>query len=145
MEATEATPAGQSGNHLLFRLLRTAHALTERLDRALHRTGLSLAALDLLTELVNATEPLHARDLATGATADAPAVGALLDGLELHGLVRRVPRRSPAQGVRIVITARGRALQRAGVEQIGTVRQALARAIADVDVIAVERALAALR
>lgn len=127
-------PAGAGAPDLVFQLLGTAHALAERVDDALRELGLSRAALSALNALVTAPHPPHARELA--------ATARVLASLEQDGFVRRL---SGATGPRIVITARGRARHRAGLERLEALRLAGARPIADMDAAAWRRALAALR
>src|SRR5919108_2763985 len=128
---------------LVFRLLGTAHTVTELLDGVLHELGLSAATFRLLTELVNAPQPLEPNAL--DRTAIGADVGQLIDGLERDGLVRRTPPSGAGRTVRIVITARGRARQHAAAAHADAVALQLADALAGVDATAVERALSALR
>jgi DNA-binding MarR family transcriptional regulator len=133
---------------LVFRLLGTAHAVTELLDGALRELGLSAATLRLLTELVNAPQPLQPSELdraAIGGGGGGADVGRLVDGLERDGLVRRTPQSGSGRSVRIVITARGRARQQAAAAHVDAVASQLATTLGGADATALERALSALR
>jgi len=130
---------------LLFRLLGAAHAVTERLEGALRALGLTSATFDLLSELVNANRPLELEDLMTRVSDEPSGIGHLIEGLERDGFVRRMPHGAAESGVRVVITARGRARQQAGFALMGTVREELRQAVERLDAAAVERALSALR
>jgi len=121
---------------LLFQLLGTAHSVTTRLTEALAELGLSPAALDLLTQLAGAQEPLPLDD----------ELRELVLLLERDGLVRTV--RQGARGpVTVGLTPLGATRQRAGSERLDAARRELGRSVDDlnVDGVAVERALSALR
>jgi len=130
---------------LLFRLLGIAHAVTDRLDAALGELGLSPATLDLLTELSNAAEPLSVLELAARVHDGDSGLGRLVERLERDGLVRRTGNPATGWTVTVVITSLGKERQRTGAERVGAVQQQLAQAMAAVDSVALERALAALR
>jgi DNA-binding MarR family transcriptional regulator len=130
---------------LVFRLLGTAHTVTELLDGALGKLGLSAATLRLLTELVNAPQPLEPTELDRIMIGGGAEVGRLVDGIERDGLVRRTPQSGNGRAVRIVITARGRARQHAAAAHVDAVALQLNTALGGVDATAVERALSALR
>ena len=134
MEATKREDAATPD--LLFRLLGTAHAVTERLDGALNELGLSTATFDILTELVSATGPVEWTE---------PGIEQLVEALERDGLIRRMPHASASSSVRVVITARGRARAHAAAQRVGAVRHQFAQAMEHVDCEALERALSALR
>jgi hypothetical protein len=129
--------------YMLFRLLGTAHSVTELLDDALRELGMSAGAFRLLTQLVDARQPLEPHEL--DAAAIGADVGRLIDDLERERLVRRTSQSGTGRGVRLVITARGRARQHAAAAHIETVARQLAAALGGVDASAVERALSALR
>ncbi|HVH68279.1 MAG TPA: hypothetical protein VM716_10460 [Gemmatimonadales bacterium] len=131
--------------YLLFRLLGTAHTVTELLNNALRQVGLSAETLRLLTQLVNAPEPLEPQELDATAVGGGAEVGSLLDGLERDGLVRRTPPRGNGRSARVMVTARGRARQHAAAAHVDAIALQLATALSGVDATAVERALAALR
>jgi DNA-binding MarR family transcriptional regulator len=143
---TDKAPDGITPD-LLFRLLGTAHSVTELLDAALRDVGLSALSFRLLSMLVNAPAPLEPHELEAAAFGPAADIEQLVAGLEREGLARRTPAPPTTNGrrVRIVITARGRARQYAAARQIDALGVRLSEALAGVDAAAVARALSALR
>jgi DNA-binding MarR family transcriptional regulator len=134
---------------LLWWLLGTAHSVTELLDAALREVGLSATGFRLLSELVNALEPLEPHELEAAAFGPVADLEPLVDALERDGLVRRTPPPASAtangRAVRILVTARGRARQHAGARHVDALGLRLSEALAGVDRAAVARALSALR
>ncbi len=147
IEPEKALEATMPDLSFLFRLLGTAHAVTELVDAALREHRLSAATLRLLTALVNAPEPLEPHELHAAAAGSDADVGHLLDGLERDGLIRRTRQATNGRRVRLVVTARGRARQHAAAIKVEALGSQLAEALGGggVDPAAVRRALSALR
>jgi DNA-binding MarR family transcriptional regulator len=147
IEPENAREATTPDLYFLFRLLGTAHVVTELVDAALREHGLSAATLRLLTALVTAPEPLGQDELEAAAIGSNADVGRLLDGLERDGLVRRTRQATNGRRLRLVVTARGRARQHAAATKVEALGSQLVEALGGggVDPAAVKRALSALR
>ena len=147
IEPEKAQEATTPDLYFLFRLLGTAHAVTDLVDAALREHGLSAATLRLLTALVNAPEPLEPHGLQAAAVGSDADVGQLLDRLERDGLIRRTRQATNGRRARLVVTARGRARQHAAATKVETLGWQLVEAMGGdgVDTAAVRRALSALR
>jgi len=97
-------------------------AMTSRVvERALD--DMTLAQFRVLTLI--ASSPERASRIAERAAVTKPSLTGLLDGLEAKGWVRRVDVKGDKRGVRLEVTARGRAAQhaaeRAMSERLGEV------------------------
>jgi hypothetical protein len=124
---------------LVFQLLGTAHSVTDRLSEALAELGLSLAGLDLLTQLAQARETVPLAELG----GDDPRE--LVVMLERDGLVRSLVDEGAGGRVSFALTSLGAARQRVGAERLDAAQLQVARALSGVDGAALERALSALR
>lgn len=99
--AAEATAADvRAGVRLLARLARVA-------EQACQSTGISLPQYRLLVSICDA--PGRASSLAAALGVSRPTLTSLVDGLEHAGLLRRVPVPNDRRGIRLELTAAGRA------------------------------------
>src|SRR5919106_1463555 len=117
---TERAAPTSAPEHVMLSLLATAGALMARLESALADVDLSMPKLCLLSQIVEAGDPLALSDLATGLRCVRSNVTQLVDRLEADGLVRRVDDPSDRRIVRAEVTA-------LGVERQAEGRRVLAR------------------
>lgn len=103
-----ADPTGQLADQLM--------ALTRRLHRAQRRQlgpiGITPAQARLLRTVSHAQTPPRMADLAALLDVVPRAITSLVDGLEAHGLVRRVPDPASRRVTRIELTDEGTAVLR---------------------------------
>jgi DNA-binding MarR family transcriptional regulator len=118
-EQTAPSPEGVAAPLTAFLLLRAAHAVEDRLEAALAPVGLSLAKHKLLTQLVEAGEPVPLGCLADRCSCVRSNMTQLVDRLEGERLVERVNDPKDRRSVLASITAEGRERQREGAERLG--------------------------
>jgi len=140
----EAKETSTSSDTTIFSLIRAAHALEDKLERALDRAGLSSPKFSVLSELVTAERPLSLSDLAAKLSCVRSNMTQLVDRLEADGFVRRVDDPADRRGVRAEITEEGRARHSAGTAEVGRLHEEFASSVAAADRAAFERLLSAL-
>ena len=129
----------------MFSLLGAAHALEDRLEHVLGQVGLSMSKLGVLTQLVEASEPLALSQLAARLSCVRSNMTQLVDRLEADGLVRRVDDPTDRRSVLAAVTRLGEQRQAAGARELAKVREEFTAALPPADRVALERMLAALR
>lgn len=103
--------------------LRAAHALEDRLERALGLAGLSMAKYGALSVLTDAGEPQTLSELAARLSCVRSNMTQLVDRLEADGLVRRLADPSDRRIVRVAMTKLGSERQAAGIIEIERVQR----------------------
>src|SRR5689334_8920406 len=91
----------------LMSILETAHALEDRLEKALGEAGLSSAKFSVLSELVRSQKPLALSELASRLSCVRSNMTQLVDRLEAEGLVRRVACPTDRRSINAQITEEG--------------------------------------
>lgn len=130
---------------LTFSLLGAAHAIESRIEGSLEPLGLSLAKLNVLNTLVEASSPQTLGDLAQRLACVRSNITQLVDRLESDGLVRREPDPADRRSIRAVITDSGRERQHAGSIALSKVQEEVGHALSGFDSAHIERALTALQ
>ena len=128
----------------MFSLLGAAHALEDRIEQHLGHVGLSMSKLGVLTQLVEAGEPLALSELAARLSCVRSNMTQLVDRLEADGLVRRVDDPADRRSVLAAVTRLGEERQVAGAQELAKVREEFTAALPVADRMALARALAAL-
>ena len=128
----------------MFSLLGAAHALEDRIEQQLGQVGLSMSKLGVLTQLVEAGEPLALSELAARLSCVRSNMTQLVDRLEADGLVRRVDDPADRRSVLAAVTRLGEERQIAGAQELAKVREEFTAALPVADRVALARALAAL-
>jgi len=134
----------QQADPVMFSLLHAAHALEDRIEAALATVDLSMPKLNVLSQLVQAGEPLPLSDLAARMACVRSNITQLVDRLEADGLVKREDDPSDRRSIRATLTPLGRDRQKAGEKQLETVQSAFTNALTDADRAALTRAFSAL-
>lgn len=117
--------ANQVSNPLLITLLRAAQRVETSVEAALSETGLSLAKLGVLNNLVEVGEPLPLGQLAERISCVKSNMTQLVDRLEADGLVERVADPQDRRCIRAAITAEGRRRHAAGAQILAEREQGL--------------------
>lgn len=123
----------REGQPLGTYLVRVARLLEERLDAALSEVGLSPAKLQVLTQLVEAREPVALSELASRMCCVRSNVTQLIDRMETDGLVRRVDDPADRRAVRAELTAVGRQRQAEGAHRFARLEDELQSRLDDAD------------
>jgi DNA-binding MarR family transcriptional regulator len=144
MNRPEDSAAPVTADNVMFSLLAAAHALEGQLDSALDRVGLSMSKLGVLTQLVQAGEPLALSQLAARLSCVRSNMTQLVDRLEAEGLVRRVDDPADRRSVLAAVTPLGESRQAEGARELGRIREAFAESMAPADRAALERVLGSL-
>lgn len=142
---TDSTQTGRRPDRTIFSLLQAAHALEGKVEAALEKAGLSSPKFSVLTELVNAREPLPLSDLASRLSCVRSNMTQLVDRLQAEGLVQRVACPNDRRSVKAEITYLGREKQAAGAAEIDRLHEAFGSAVSPEDRDALERMLKALK
>lgn len=129
----------------MFSLLGAAHALEERLEHRLAEVGLSMSKLGVLTQLVEAGEPLALSELAARLSCVRSNMTQLIDRLESDGMVRRVDDITDRRSVRAAVTRLGEERQADGARELAQVREEFAATLPPADRATLARVLAALQ
>lgn len=114
---------------MMLPFIQAAHALENRLERALETVGLSIAKYGVLALLVEAEGPMPLSELAARQSCVRSNMTQLIDRMEAEGMVQRVPDPTDRRIVRAGITERGRALAAAGAEQWDEVQAAFSGSV----------------
>lgn len=142
--ATETRHPKTEGERLMYGLLSAAHALEDRLERALAPVGLSMSKLSVLTQLVESDQPVSLSELASRLSCVRSNMTQLVDRLEADGLVERVDDPSDRRSVLAAITSLGIARQHAGDAEVQRVKEGFVGALPIDDRDALDRLLGAL-
>ena len=137
-----ATPS--TAPEVMFSLLGAAHALEDRIEQQLGQVGLSMSKLGVLTQLVEAGEPLALSELAARLSCVRSNMTQLVDRLEADGLVRRVDDPADRRSVLAAVTRLGEERQVAGAQELAKVREEFTAALPVADRVALARARAVL-
>ncbi|MGE5102342.1 MAG: MarR family winged helix-turn-helix transcriptional regulator [Deltaproteobacteria bacterium] len=140
-----ATQPKISSDTTIFSLLHAAHALEDKLERALNRVDLSTPKYSVLNELIASGIPLSLSDLATRLSCVRSNMTQLVDRLEADHLVRRVDHPSDRRGVKAEITEVGRARHAAGAAEVARLHEEFADSVGEGDRAALARLLTALK
>ncbi len=132
-------------DHVMFLLIQVGNAMAQRLEQTLGVVGLSGPKFGALSHLVQVGQPLSLSECAARMTCVRSNITQLMDRLEADGLVRRVEDPNDRRAVRAVVTPLGRERHAAGVKQVETMKQELAKTLAGVDQGVLERVLSAIR
>jgi len=133
--------APQAPASLLFRLLRAAWELEERLEEALNQVDLSLPKLGVLKALAQADQPITLSGLADCNRCVRSNITQLVDRLEGEGLVRRVNDPADRRIRRAALTPAGHKACADGLRVVAAQERQLAEALSSVDTTALGRAL----
>ena len=142
-EPQGATP--DDARNFVWALLGTAHAVEDKLERALGEAGLSSPKFTVLTQLVTAGEPLTLGEIAARLACVRSNVTQLVDRLETEGLVRRVASPDDRRSILAELTPLGRERQAAGAAMASSVHEEFAKAMSGLNITAIEQALIALK
>jgi len=111
---------------LLWNIVAAGSRIEHRLEAALEDTGLSLAKLKALKQLVLAGEPLALGQLAERIACVKSNVTQLVDRLENENLVRRIPDPNDRRSVLATVTEEGRRRYEIGAAALSRAEVALA-------------------
>jgi len=128
----------------IFELLHAAHALEDRVDDALGKSGLSMPKFAVLSELVSAKQALSLSELAARLSCVKSNMTQLIDRLEADGLVQRVNDPTDRRAVKAAITASGEAKHAAGEAEMAKLHDDFATAVGTMDRDALRRMMSAL-
>lgn len=103
---------------VIGRIYRIADAVGARMEAAYQRFGISRGEFDVLATLRRSGEPysLAPRDLSAALMVTSGGITGRLDKLERAGLLERSPDAADRRGIRVTLTAEGRALIDEAVE-----------------------------
>src|SRR6266700_7458598 len=136
---------GAADGRMMYSLVRAAHVLESRLEKALEQVGLSLAKFGALSHLVKEGEPLSLSECATKMTCVRSNITQLVDRLEADGLVKRVEDPNDRRAVRAAVTPLGLERQAAGAKEVARVQAELAKTLNGIDHGALQRALSIIK
>ena len=129
---------------LAAELNTTASQLLKRAREADRELGISGPRLSALSVLVATGEQTLAA-LAETEQVAAPSMSRLVDGLEREGLAVREPNPDDRRSIIVRVTDRGREMLRRGQRARAKRLMAELQALPDTEIVALERAVAALR
>ncbi len=129
----------------MLSLFGAAHMWEDRLESALAAVGLSVAKLGVLTQLIDATEPLPLSELAARLSCVRSNMTQLVDRLESEGLVRRVHDAADRRSVRAAVTRLGEERQAAGAAELARIGAEFAEQLSPLDRGTLGKALSTLR
>ncbi|HET7372521.1 MAG TPA: MarR family transcriptional regulator [Gemmatimonadaceae bacterium] len=139
MNDMAANPTRPGTSTALFSVLHAAHTLENKLETALGRVGLSMAKFSVLTELVNAGNPLTLGDLAARVSCVRSNMTQLIDRLEADGFVRRVQCPTDRRSVHAQITESGRSSQADAAAELEKLDAEFAAVVREEDRVAIDR------
>jgi DNA-binding MarR family transcriptional regulator len=145
MNDTVSDPTSKQPTTPLYSILETAHALEAKLETVLDEAGLSGAKFSVLSELVRSGEALPLSELAARLSCVRSNMTQLVDRLESDGLVRRVACPTDRRSVKAEITEEGTRRQADGAKRVGDFERGLAERVSDLDELAIDRVMRALR
>ncbi|HEY4319715.1 MAG TPA: MarR family transcriptional regulator [Gemmatimonadales bacterium] len=142
--ATTTEAPASADQQLVYALLGAAHMLEDRVEQRLAPVGLSASKLSVLTQLVQAGEPLALSELAARLSCVRSNMTQLVDRLEADGLVRRVDDPADRRSVLAEVTAAGQSRQQSGAAELAAVRAEFLAPLAEPHRTALLQALAEL-
>jgi DNA-binding MarR family transcriptional regulator len=111
-------PTSNGSSPLWLLLLRAAHTVEALIESSLAPSGLSIAKLSVLGNLVQANRPLSLGQLAGLVSCVKSNMTQLIDRLETDGLVGRVPDPADRRSVLAVITDEGKRRYELGISAL---------------------------
>jgi DNA-binding MarR family transcriptional regulator len=144
MNQADGTAFAPSGANFTMSILHAAHAIEDRLEKALDGVGLSMAKHTALTRLQEAGEPLTLSELAERLSCVRSNITQLVDRLEADGLVRRVADPDDRRSVRAELTELGLEKQAAGASEVTRIQGEIADRLASSDLGGLESALSSI-
>lgn len=140
MNDSPPTPAPMS-----FLMLGALHEMEAHLESSLGRAGLSLAKFRVLSQLVEAREPVPLGSLAERCACVRSNMTQLVDRLETDGLVERVSDPSDRRSVRAALTEQGRARHAEGVEILGQAEREVFARLGEADRVSLARLIGMMK
>jgi MarR family 2-MHQ and catechol resistance regulon transcriptional repressor len=137
-------PDGAAASANVMAVLHAAHAVEAKLEAACGRAGLSMAKFSVLSQLVEAGEPLALGDLAERLSCVRSNMTQLIDRLESDGFVRRVNCPTDRRSVKAEITELGKDRQAVAAEEFAKVNAEIVGLVQPEDHAAFERFARAL-
>ena len=122
-----------------FLVLGAAQEVEGSLERALDRVGLSMAKFKVLSQLLEAGEPLALGALAERCSCVRSNMTQLIDRLETEKLVERVNDPGDRRSVRALLTAAGRERYAEGARVLGEAEREVFAPLGEVERIALTR------
>jgi DNA-binding MarR family transcriptional regulator len=144
MNQADGIAATPTGANFTMSILHAAHAIEDRIEKALDQVGLSMAKHSALTKLQEAGEPLTLSDLAARLSCVRSNITQLVDRLEADGLVRRVADPDDRRSVRAELTDIGVEKQAAGASEVARIHDEIAERLGMADLAGLESALGTL-
>ena len=117
----------------MFAFLAAAHALEERIERALDTVGSSLAKHGVLDSLRETGSAMSLGDLAERVSCVRSNMTQLIDRLQSEGLVERTSDPSDRRVVRAKLTSAGQLRAEAGAREIRIVENEFRTSLTDAD------------
>jgi DNA-binding MarR family transcriptional regulator len=144
MNQADGAAFAPTGANFTMSILHAAHAIEDRMEKALDSVGLSMAKQSALTKLQEAGSPLTLSELAERLSCVRSNITQLVDRLEADGLVRRVADPDDRRSVRAELTDLGVEKQAAGAAELSRIQAEIAERLASSDLGGLESALSAL-
>jgi DNA-binding MarR family transcriptional regulator len=144
MNQADGAAFGPSGANFTMSILHAAHAIEDRIEKALDGVGLSIAKHSALTQLQEAGEPLTLSELAERLSCVRSNITQLVDRLEADGLVRRVADPDDRRSVRAELTDLGTEKQAAGASEVSRIHGDIAERLQSSDMAGLESALSSI-
>jgi DNA-binding MarR family transcriptional regulator len=144
MNQADGAAFGSSGANFTMSILHAAHAIEDRIEKALDGVGLSIAKHSALTQLQEAGEPLTLSELAERLSCVRSNITQLVDRLEADGLVRRVADPDDRRSVRAELTDLGTEKQAAGASEVSRIHGDIAERLQSSDMAGLESALSSI-
>ncbi|HVF40085.1 MAG TPA: MarR family transcriptional regulator [Gemmatimonadaceae bacterium] len=142
-DMVESERAVKTKGHWTFAMLHAAQVVSDELETALGRVGLSMAKHSALSELARSKAPLTLSELAAKLSCVRSNITQLVDRLEADGLVRRVADAGDRRSVRAELTDLGKEKQLAGAREIERTQQTLSERLSETEKAALEGSLGA--
>jgi DNA-binding MarR family transcriptional regulator len=144
MNQADGDAFSPSGANFTMSILHAAHAIEDRIEKALDGVGLSIAKHSALTQLQEAGEPLTLSQLAERLSCVRSNITQLVDRLEADGFVRRVADPDDRRSVRAELTELGAEKASAGAAEVAKVHGDIADRLGSSDIGGLESALSSL-
>ncbi|HTI63679.1 MAG TPA: MarR family transcriptional regulator [Gemmatimonadaceae bacterium] len=137
-------PSAAAAPANVMAVLHAAHAVEAKLEAACGRAGLSMAKFSVLSQLVEAGEPLALGELAERLSCVRSNMTQLIDRLEAEGFVRRVSCPTDRRSVKAEISELGRERQAVAAVEFAKVNAEIVGLVQPEDHAAIERFARAL-
>jgi DNA-binding MarR family transcriptional regulator len=137
-------PSAAAAPANVMAVLHAAHAVETKLEAACGRAGLSMAKFSVLSQLVEAGEPLALGELAERLSCVRSNMTQLIDRLEAEGFVRRVSCPTDRRSVKAEISELGRERQAVAAVEFAKVNAEIVGLVQPEDHAAIERFARAL-